>query len=122
MALSPTVQAQRTPLACQGDEAAGLNWKDGQWQVARFHTSKFILVQEGSLITDESAAKAMNQDFVDCNSGLKGLITCNTLFGGILFFDPISKQGAIAKLYGAAVMRDGKRDSVFVQPFTCQPF
>jgi hypothetical protein len=116
------VQAQRTPLACQVDEAAGLNWENGKWRVARFVLSRFILIREGSSITEESAAKVMKTSNIKCHSGFQGRITCNNELGGILFFDPITKQGAIAELLGAADSMNGYRDSVVVQPFTCQPF
>jgi hypothetical protein len=122
LALSPSVQAQRTPLACQVDEAAGLNWENGKWRVARFVLSRFILIREGSSITEESAAKVMKTSNIKCHSGFQGRITCNNELGGILFFDPITKQGAIAELLGAADSMNGYRDSVVVQPFTCQPF
>jgi hypothetical protein len=124
LAINAQAHAQRTPLACQGDEAAGLNWKDGQWRITRFLTSKFILVQEGSSITEESAAKALNMSTsnLKCGSGYMGWITCNNELGSFIFFNPASREGALAKLLGATVTMDGHRDSVLVQPFTCQPF
>jgi hypothetical protein len=52
--------AQKKPLACQVDAAAGLKWENGQWKITRFIERKFILVLQGNTLTkDDPPAKTI---------------------------------------------------------------
>ena len=121
--LSMFTYAQRTPLACQGDRAAGLAWEQGKWIVSGFNSDKFILVKDGRSLTIDSIAKALEapSEFVRCEVNA-GLVTCFDGFGGSLFFSHASNKGGISQLNGATSNSASKKDTVTVQAFTCTPF
>lgn len=125
--------AQNRPLACQADESAGLDWKNGRWEVARFtpKPSKFILVQTGDSLTTESVAKIFSavetpnsfmpscrrdagDDHVFCTDGYNS--------GQALIFSFRTMKGSITNLFGGISANQQQRDSVSVATFTCQPF
>lgn len=119
-----SAQAQNKPLACQVEAAAGLQWEKGRWATNTFKPDppKFILVQEENVLTKESVAKALDNvpAFITCrNTGLH--IDCAALGGTSLFFNPRTLSGGISALFGGT-MSGAKKDSVFVQVFSCTPF
>ena len=117
--------AQNKPLACQVDASAGLKWENGQWKVARFTAEKFILVQQGNILTKESVAKAMSNRFpnqITCTTDVvDSLITCTDRSGGNLIFQPGSLRGGVSQLVGA-LTTENVRDALTVDVFTCQPY
>lgn len=122
--LSIFTYAQRIPLACQDDRAAGLNWEQGRWNVRSFNSEKFILVRDSSRLTTDSVNKAFNLPEGDTNCEVKydGNVLCYNSFGASLFFSPKSNKGGISLLYGATSENNARRDTVTVQAFTCTPF
>ena len=117
--------AQNKPLACQVEEAAGLDWENGRWVTTKFVTSKFILVQAGNDLTNESVSKALNHKIVDsrqitCRYS-RPEIMCFDHSGQTLYFNPIALRGGISKLYGSTEVGTS-RDSVAVVVFSCIPF
>lgn len=122
--LSMFTYAQRTPLACQDDRAAGLEWEQGKWSVRSFNTEKFILVKDGRSLTIDSVAKVLgiNPVLIKCEVSLNGYVMCVDEVGGSLFFSHKSNKGGISLLLGAASENITKKDSVAVQVFTCTPF
>lgn len=117
--------AQNRPLACQDDEAAGLQWESGEWRVARFKLQKVILVMSGDTLTKESAANAMDSppQHVRCSTDDYGkMISCVDRSGRSLVFMPKTLKGAVSSVFGATMYSTEQRDSVFVRAFTCQPY
>ena len=115
--------AQNKPLACQVDEAAGLDWENGRWVTQKFVTSKFILVQAGNNLTNESVAKVLKNPFpkqITCRYSAPEF-TCFDHAGQTLYFNPIALKGGISKLFGSTGV-GAERDSVAVQVFSCTPF
>ena len=120
-----TASAQNKPLACQVEEAAGLDWENGRWISTKFLTSKFILVLTGNDLTNESVSKALNHKIPDsrqitCRYS-RPEITCFDHAGQTLYFNPIALKGGISKLYGSTEVGT-RRDSIAVQVFSCTPF
>lgn len=123
--LSIFTYAQRTPLACQDDAAAGMRWDLGKWNTASFIEDKFILVLEGRTLTKDSVAKALKEvtpSDITCNATPGRLyISCHDGFGGSLFFSIMNSKGAISNVLGA-ISESNKRDTLSVRAFTCTPF
>ena len=118
-----TASAQNKPLACQVDEAAGLDWTNGRWSSSLFKTQKFILVQAGNTLTTESVAKAINNqspNSISCRYSAPE-ITCFDPAGRMLYFNPQVLKGATSRLFGST-MGGANRDSVMVEIFSCIPF
>lgn len=122
--------AQNKPLACQVDEAGGLDWERGRWVLKKFVLKKFILVQSGLTLTTESVASAFNEkpenrypDQMSCKTdSLFNNISCSDTVGGrSLYFDPQTRKGGIGKLFGATET-GASRDSVSIEVFSCTPF
>jgi len=123
--LSTLTYAQKTPLACLDDAAAGLKWEGGKWSVRSFIEEKFILVREGKTLTVDSVAKAINgsPSRTTCNTSTLGLISCHDNLGASLFFSPATNKGGISKIFGSTMASDGNfKDTVTVSAFTCTPF
>ena len=132
--LIATAFAQNRPLACQADESAGLDWKNGRWEIARFapKPAKFILVQTGDSLSPESVGKVLievseipehvmpscrrdaRDDHVVCIDGWGG--------GNSLIFSFRTMKGSRAALLGSISANQKQKDSVSVTTFTCQPF
>jgi len=115
--------AQNRPLACQVDQAAGLQWENGRWVTYKFETNKFILVQAGKNLTNESVAKVLDNPYpnqITCMNSAPEF-TCFDSSGRTLYFNPISLKGGISSLFGSTEV-GAKRDSVAVQVFSCTPF
>ena len=115
--------AQNKPLACQGEAAAGVNWRSGRWVTTTFETKKFVLVQVGNLLTKESVAKAFESTDINsanCSSSYSDII-CSLSLGRILYFNPVSLRGATSVLHGSTYAGT-QRDSVAVEVFSCTPF
>lgn len=121
--LSMFTYAQRTPLACQVDRAAGLAWEQGKWIVSGFHSKKFILVKEDRSLTIDSIAKALEapSELIKCDVNAR-YVTCFDGFGGSLLFSNTSNKGGISQLNGATSDSTSKKDTVAVEAFTCTPF
>lgn len=122
--LSMFTYAQRTPLACQVDRSAGLNWEEGKWNVRSFTPSeKFILVREGNLLTSDSVAKAIGRSPANmkCVDVLMGDIMCTNQTGFSMFFSLTTNKGGMSYLMGAT-STNASRDSVAVETFTCTSF
>ena len=123
--LTNGAKAQNKPLACQVDEAAGLNWEKGRWTNRSFDPkpSKFILVQTENTLTVESVAKVFNNtpvNFVSCRY-YSPETACFGVAGFGLYFNSKVLKGGISKMFGST--QDGtERDSLIVQPFSCTPF
>ena len=117
------VIAQNIPLACQGEESAGLEWENGKWAITRFNTHKFILVKTGNSLTTESVAKASMNPFPDqitCKNNTT-VILCNDMAGVAIIFDLGKLKGSISHLLGGA-SQGSKKDSVTVEVFSCTAF
>ena len=115
--------AQNKPLACQVDEAAGLDWANGRWSSTLFKTQKFILVQAGNTLTTESVAKVINNKLpntISCRYNAPE-ITCLDPAGRMLYFNPQVLRGGTSRLFGST-MDGANRDSVVVEIFSCTPF
>ncbi len=110
-----------TPLACQGDASAGLSWKNGSWNTTKFITEKFILVLNGTILTEESVAKAMDTLWVTCRIARESTVSCSDNYGGYIIFNTINMRGTLAKTFGGTLNTD-IRDAVFVEAFSCQTF
>ncbi len=124
VSLSMFTYAQRTPLACQVDEAAGLQWEEGKWNVRKFNpTKKFILVREGNLLTRDSVAKAVERSsmLMKCEDKLDGDVMCTNSSGFSMMFSLTTNKGGMSRLFGAT-MANIDKDSVMVEAFTCTPF
>jgi hypothetical protein len=119
-----TASAQNKPLACQVEEAAGLDWENGRWVTTKFVTSKFILVQAGNNLTNESIAKVLNNPDpkqITCRYSAPEF-TCFDHAGQTLYFNPIALKGGKSRLFGSTEIGTKKRDSVAVEIFSCTPF
>jgi len=117
--------AQRAPIACQVEAAAGLNWENERWVTSRYSSEvRFVLVLDGKTLTPESAAKALGSSSATCRSVFDGRrIECSDEVGGHLEFSPAALRGTIAQLIGGTMDRRlGARDSIAVMPFACQRF
>lgn len=115
--------AQNIPLACQGEENAGMDWENGKWVVARFNLSKFILVKTENSLTTESVAKVLKNKYltqITCRTTLLG-IACIDVVGSSLYFDPKTLKGSTASVFGGTSVGN-KRDSVSVEVFSCTAF
>lgn len=120
--LSMFTYAQRTPLACQDDDSAGLNWEAGKWSARNFVPQKFILVKEGSSLTIDSVAKALrNSPGIRCEEPVLGFTMCHSRLGKNIYFSHANNKGGISSLFGAT-MDGAERDTVVAQAFTCTPF
>lgn len=118
-----TTHAQNKPLACQGDESAGLYWEDGRWKVTLFTTEKFILVLKGSNLDKDSLAKVFGvNERLKCETVWEGKIACSSEYGTYLFFSPSTMKGAYSQQYGGTADDKKYRDSLSIHAFTCQPF
>ncbi len=116
--------AQNKPLACQVEEAAGLDWENGRWVTTKFVTSKFILVQAGNNLTNESIAKVLNNPDpkqITCRYSAPEF-TCFDHAGQTLYFNPISLKGGKSRLFGSTQVGTNRRDSVAVEIFSCTAF
>jgi hypothetical protein len=121
--LTTEVIAQNIPLACQGEESAGLEWENGKWAITRFNTHKFILVKTGNSLTTESVAKASMNPFPDqitCKNNTT-VILCNDMAGGAIIFNARTFKGTLALILGGT-SQESKKDSVIVEVFSCTPF
>ncbi len=115
-------KAQDGPVACQVLAAAGLNWENGSWVVARYKAeNKFILVLRNGDLTETSVQKALKGLMVICRSEEGERISCSDRSGGFLIFDSMTMQGTIAQTFGGTNVGP-QRDSVTVEPFACQKF
>ena len=117
------VIAQNKPLACQVEEAAGLQWANGRWTSSLFNTQKFILVQVGNTLTIESVAKVFNNTLpssITCRYNAPET-TCFDVAGRVIYFNPQVLKGATSRLFGGT-MGGATRDSVAVEVFSCTPF
>jgi hypothetical protein len=123
-AAPPATAQQRKPLACQVEASSGLEWGSSSWSTVRFDENRFTLVLQGATLTLESAAKALMAVGADitCVPANKGRISCIDGFGGYLFFDPAKLRGGVAQLSGAVSDSLGRRDTLSVETFTCEPF
>jgi hypothetical protein len=115
--------AQNNPLACQVEEAAGLEWENGRWVQTKFVLNKFILVQAGKTLTTESVAKVLSNPYptqITCKYSAPE-ITCFDNSGRTLYFNLQALKGGTSRLFGST---SGKstRDSVAVEVFSCTPF
>ena len=120
---SSGIQAQNKPLACQVEESVGLKWEDGRWVSKKFVLNKFILVQTGDTLTQESASKALGGANVFCKYlNINSTITCLDQSGGSLYFNFKTLKGGVSQLIGSTMNEAVKRDSVTVEVFTCSPF
>jgi hypothetical protein len=121
--LSMFTYAQRTPLACQDDDSAGLKWEAGKWIVRSFVTDKFILVKEGGSLTTDSVAKALRVPLssIKCEEPLHGHMMCHSKLGKSMYYSHANNKGGISSLFGAT-MDGANRDTVTAQAFTCTPF
>ena len=117
--------AQNKPLACQGDAAAGLIWKNGQWATTTFTTGKFILIQTKDGLTTESVAEVLRAAYppdVHCRN-FASRISCSEGFGETLFFDPKTLKGGVSYLFGATSPdKKERKDTLSVEAFSCTPF
>lgn len=122
--LSALTYAQKTPLACQVDAAAGLKWEFGKWNTRSFIEEKFVLVRDGNMLTTDSVAKAVGGPpaRTTCNKTILGAIFCHDDLGSSLFFSPVTNKGGFSKLFGATSDGGSYRDTVTVDAFTCTPF
>ena len=112
-------------MACQDDEAAGLNWANGEWRVTHFQLKKVILVMSGDTLTKESVANAMGSSPQDvrCNTeDYDKMISCVDRSGRTLVFMPKALKGGVSSVFGATQDSKEKRDTVSVRAFTCQPY
>jgi hypothetical protein len=115
--------SQNKPLACQEDAVAGLNWENGRWVTSRFIENKFILIQQGENLTNESVAKAINNAYpnqVICKN-VNPQISCSDQTGTLIYFNPSNLKGGIARVFGSAMSGD-KKDTVAVSAFSCAAF
>ena len=122
---APNAHAQGKPLACQFQEAGGLSWKQGQWNVARFKLKEpFILVLKGDNLDPASVAKPLDDENPVCEktSSISLDIRCHDQYGGSLFFSPKTNRGAVSQLNGGTSAAANTRDSLSVSPFICQPY
>lgn len=121
-----SVSAQNKPLACQVDKAAGLIWERGRWATTSFVAKKFILVQTGFTLTEESVAKAFSEVSLSmgasCSTVLSELVSCRNDLGTSLFFDFKTLKGAIAKTFGSTMTTTDYKDTVSVEVFSCTPY
>ena len=122
IAYSPAL-AQKTPLACQVEAAAGLSWENGRWVASRYNSDvKFLLVLDGATLTLESAAKVLGSISATCRSAFDGRIECSDDVGGRIEFSPLKLRGTVAQLLGGTLDSPTTRDSISVRPFACQKF
>lgn len=124
VSLSMFTYAQRTPLACQVDRSAGLNWEEGRWNVRGFTSSeKFILVRDGNLLTSDSVAKAIGRSQINmrCVDLQMGDNLCTNQTGFSMFFSHNTNKGGMSYLFGS-IQNNTPKDSVAVEVFTCTPF
>jgi hypothetical protein len=124
IAWSGIAVAEKQAYTCQYIAAAGLDWENGRWETTGFHVNPpFVLVMQGDTLTQESAAAALRTSYiagVHCRKGVFG-IACTNMVGGYLLFDTKTALGGVAQLLGATLTA-GDRDTVSVEPFTCQKF
>lgn len=120
--ISTGANAQRIPLACQTEKVAGLNFESGRWAVRSFYDSKFVLVQDGNSLTVDSVAKMLDSNGAICEVVYKGHIYCRVISGRYLGFDPETKRGTVAALFGGLSADTNSRDSLYVAPFVCQGY
>lgn len=120
------ILAQNQPLACQVDVSAGLKWESGQWKTANFTERKFILVQRGDTLTKESVAQALQLgnaiSYVTCSTDSEKLISCLGFGTRTLIFDPATNRGGTSFLSGTANGNNVRRDTPFIEAFTCQQY
>lgn len=116
--------AQNQPLACQVEASAGLSWENGRWVTTRFREERFLLVQTKDGLTTDSVAKAFRYtvpEQVACNNVLSN-ISCTSVTGLHLYFDPRNLTGGISYLLGATGATRADRDSPYVSVFSCTLF
>ena len=115
--------AQGKPIACQSEEAAGLQWENKKWKSARYKPSKFILVLNNKNLTTESVAKVFETSNWQVSCTPTGItISCNTLTGEFIVFDPKTMNGGMTHLLGATMDDKDQRDSLVIEAFSCVPF
>ena len=125
LAVSSTLAyAQKTPLACQVDAAAGLKWEGGKWNTRNFIEDKFLLVLANKTLTTDSVAKALKSRPSDtnCDASWEETIFCKDDLGSSLFFSTKTNKGGISQLLGATMGGGDYKDTVTVHAFTCTPF
>jgi hypothetical protein len=118
--------SSKQAYACQFTKDAGLDWKNGAWNVTQFvPQDPFILVVEDGILTDESAAGALSSSgsSIECSRDPLSRQSCTDGFGGFLNFSEDDLSGGVAQLTGAMQPATAaKKDSVTVATFSCQKF
>ena len=116
--------AQKIPLACQVDAAAGLKWEGGKWNTRSFTEDKFLLVLADKTLTTDSVAKAFKgrPSNTKCDATWGELIFCNDGLGTSLVFSTKTNKGGISKLFGTTMDGGDYKDTVTAHAFTCTPF
>ena len=124
LSFAPKAHAQGKPLACQFIVNAGLDWEQGRWNVRRFVLPPpFILVLKGEEIDPASVSRPLGTTAACVKPDSVFQRTyCYSEFGGYLMFNHRTNQGAVSQTLGAEADGDGRRDSLFVSPFSCSPY
>ena len=86
--------------------------------------SPFILMSDGNgSLTTESVKKPMGLKIpqnIRCQVSRYGRgVTCNSVYGGSLYFDSESSKGGFSTLFGTADADPDLPDSVMVSAFEC---
>lgn len=114
-------------FACQYTAAAGLDWQRGRWQIQEFRPLPpfFIKVANRSIDT-ESLKQLLGHpaecvsDNLDPETDRKSWFCFNRIASRTLVFDSQTAVGGTSRLFGSLKSSGERRDSIAVEPFTCQ--
>ncbi len=110
-------------FACQYVASAGLDWENGSWVTRTFHVGKpfFLnLTLDGKNIEEKSIKNLIQSATCSVQNEALGFISCASITGAFLYFNPSIFRGAVTRTLGAALGDVGDKDSVSVAPFICQ--
>jgi hypothetical protein len=121
--LSVAVVQAQTVLACQFTESGGYIYRNGRWQLTSFTLDKpfFIRLQADGVIDPSSLAGAGMTYNIECSrpySHRPEFVRCAGN-SDMMIFSTRTLAGSTSALHGAA-SEGGNRDTLSINPFTCQ--
>jgi len=122
--------------SCTSKMAGGLEWSDGRWAVRGYRPEgEFFLrvyvvdtfVGKNTWIPTSSSLhfeRISEASKTHCGTHYNWVIPSTeplscTRFGETIIYDVKSERGAVAALFGSVSLEE-KKDSLFVEPFTCR--